>query len=73
MGNERYEIFITNNDKTKIIEVGPDEAYGSGIKVVYTTEYVENVELTSNVTIIRFNDYYGRISPIYVSSINAGE
>jgi len=67
LGKERYEYFITNNQIPKIIEVVPDKAYGSGIMIKHTTEYRENIEFPTTVTIVKLSDYYGKMSHVYIS------
>ncbi|SCZ02993.1 hypothetical protein [Alkaliphilus peptidifermentans] len=67
LGKERYAYFIINNEIPKIIEVGPDKAYGYGMWIKYTSEETENVEFPTNVTIVKLSDYYDRISHIYIS------
>lgn len=66
----RYEYFITTNNQTlKIIEVVTDEAFGSGLKIVFTTEdREEGVEFPSNVRIVKFNEYHERIAHLYITS-----
>lgn len=67
LGKERYEYFITNNQAPKIIEVGPDKVYGRGIRIIYTTENIGNVNFPVTTTIVKLNDYYGKISHTYIS------
>ncbi len=67
LGKERYEYFITNNQISKIIEVVPNKAYGSGIMIKHTTEYRENLEFPITVTIVKLSEYYGKILHVYIS------
>ncbi|WP_026478133.1 hypothetical protein [Alkaliphilus transvaalensis] len=67
LGKERYEFFITNNQVPIIIEVGEDKAYGRGVRIIYTTEYGENKEFPTTVTVVKFINYYGKISQTYIS------
>lgn len=68
LGKEKYHFLLTNEGRVpKFIGVEPDKALGSGVIVKYTGENKEDSKFPYTVSIIKFNEYYGKIRHVYVS------